>query len=107
MLLYTVYTETFARRKFPPIYKFCKCMPLLKIFLHSENFDTLNFACVIMSAHTYAHSTHTNNSRAPPTTSWKVAHVIGEICVPIQPLAKILASENFVIYYGTYFVGLN
>ena len=43
---------------------------------------------------------HTNNSRAPPTISWKVTHVIGEIkfFVQVQPLATVLVGENFVVY---------
>ena len=71
--------------------------------MRGENFDTLNFACAIMSACACA---HTNNLQAPPTTSWKVTCAIGEtkceIFVPRQSsyesLAKIFASENFVVY---------
>ena len=40
-----------------------------EFFLHSENFDTFTHAYI------YVHS----NLRAPPTTSWKVTRVIGEI----------------------------
>ena len=65
---------------------------------------------MIMSVCAYAHS----NSRAPPKISWKVTSVIGEIkfgkifvtITKYEPLAKILASEYFVIYsikrYNTY-----
>ena len=40
----------------------------------------------------------------PPTTSWRVPHVLGKIfChnTKYEPLAKFLASENFVVC-GTY-----
>ena len=60
----TVYTEIFARRKFSPI------LPM-----HAVG-KNMNFAHVIMSTRAYA---HTNNLRVPPTTSWKVICVIGEI----------------------------
>ena len=51
----TIYAEIFARRKFLPV---SSMHANSEIFLHSENFDTLNFAHVIVSAHAYAHSTY-------------------------------------------------
>ena len=55
----TVYVESFARRKFLPMHAVGEIFP--RTFLNSENFDT--FA----------------RFQAPPTTSWKVTCVIGEI----------------------------
>ena len=48
----------------------------LQVFLHSEKFSTRSWAhaCNMCIA-----QIGTNNSRAPPTTSWKITHVIGEI----------------------------
>ena len=55
----TVYVEIFARRKFSQMHAVGEIFP--RTSLNSENFDT--FA----------------RFRAPPTTSWKVTHAIGEI----------------------------
>ena len=55
----TVYVEIFARRKFSPMHAVGEIFP--RTSLNSENFDT------------FVHF------RAPPTTSWKVTHTIGEI----------------------------
>ena len=56
-----------------------------EIFYTVKNFDTFMHSC------TYAHS----DSRASPTTSWKVTRAIGEFFVPIH--SKSL-WRNFVVY---------
>ena len=66
----SVYAKILASRKFLPI------SPMRAIgenFFH-DFFGTVKFL-THSRAHTYAHS----NLRAPPTTSWKVTRVIGEI----------------------------
>ena len=92
----TIYTEIFANfANFTNACCWWNFFPQL-IFLYSENFDTLNFACVIVSARAYA---HTSNSRAPPTTSWKVTRAIDKVKIwrnfcpntKYEPLAKILS----------------
>ena len=87
--------------KFSPGENFC--LPFYNFihkFLCSENSDTLNFACTVVSARTYTHSTYqqpaifTHYFLEGNSRDWRNIYSNARY----KPLVKILAIENFVVY---------